>query len=183
MTAKDKHIWETYTRGVKPTPAKTRRSSSPKPTPAKPAPEKSATRQSAEKAPPQLPKHKPATPLSANAFTALERKREKSLRQGELEIDAKLDLHGLTQTEAFAALTDFMHKKVKSGKRHLLIITGKGRSGAGVLRQNLQHWLEQLPEAKNILALRPAALKHGGAGAFYILLRKQLSPSHRGLER
>ena len=111
--------------------------------------------------------------LEKNILNPLERKREKSLRQGEVEIDAKLDLHGMTQVEAFAALADFMQKKVKAGKRHLLIITGKGRGGAGVLRGNLENWLGQLPEAKTILALRTAAPKHGGDGAFYVLLRKK----------
>jgi DNA-nicking Smr family endonuclease len=104
----------------------------------------------------------------------LERKREKSIRQGDIEIDAKLDLHGMTQAEAFAALGAFMHKAVKAGKRHLLIITGKGRGGTGVLRNNLNHWLDRIEQANAILALRPASLKHGGDGAFYVIMRKKI---------
>ncbi len=105
-------------------------------------------------------------------MSSLERNREKALRQGDVEIEARLDLHGMTQAEAFDALTVFMHREVAAGKRHLLIITGKGKDGMGVLRQNLGGWLRQLPEASAILAIRPAAPKHGGEGAVYVLLRR-----------
>ena len=105
-------------------------------------------------------------------MSSLERNREKALRQGDVEIEARLDLHGMTQAEAFDALTTFMHRQVAAGKRHLLIITGKGKDGMGVLRQNLGGWLRQLPEASAILAVRPAAPKHGGEGAVYVLLRR-----------
>ncbi len=104
---------------------------------------------------------------------SLERKREKSIRQGKIEIEAKLDLHGMTQSEAYSALANFMQRKTKEGKRNLLIITGVGREGQGVLRQNLKNWLSQLPESKSILAIREAAPNHGGKGAFYVLLRKK----------
>jgi len=103
----------------------------------------------------------------------LERKREKTIRQGKIEIEAKLDLHGMSQAEAFAALAGFMQKKTKAGKRNLLIVTGVGREGQGVLRQNLKTWLQQLPEAASILAVREAAPNHGGKGAFYVLMRKK----------
>jgi DNA-nicking Smr family endonuclease len=168
MTIKDQQVWELYTSKVKAVPARSR-----KPQAAKAVPEKTVARQAAEKEPPQLPKLNAATQPASGLFDPLERKREKALRQGEVEFDAKLDLHGMTQAEAFAALADFMRKKTKAGKRHLLIVTGKGRGGTGVLRQSLENWLRQLPEAKTILALRPAAPKHGGDGAFYVLLRKK----------
>lgn len=168
MTSKDKLVWESYTRGVAPV-----RSAKPKPRLAKAVPEKAVVRANAATEPPKLPKLNATSQLTKDVFIALERKREKSLRQGDVEIDGKLDLHGMTQVEAFAALADFMRKKVKAGKRHLLIITGKGRGGAGVLRRSLEAWLGQLPEASAVLALRPAALKHGGDGAFYVLLRKK----------
>lgn len=166
MTIKDKKIWETYTRTVKAAPSGKR-----KPLVAKTSSEKAAAREAAAKETLQLPKRNASSYPAAN--NALERKREKSLRRGEIEIDARLDLHGMTQNEAFGALADFMRKKTKSGKRHLLIITGKGSGGAGVLRQNLENWLCQLPESPAILAIRSAAAKHGGTGAFYVLLRKR----------
>ena len=102
----------------------------------------------------------------------LGRRAEKELRQGEIEIEARIDLHGMTQAKAYAALARFMAVQVKNRRRKLLVITGKGREGQGVLRQNLRDWLRSLPEAPSLLALRPAAPKHGGDGAFYVVLRR-----------
>lgn len=103
----------------------------------------------------------------------LDRRVEKKIRSGEFSVDAKIDLHGMTQAEAFDALAQFMAIQVKIGRRNLLVITGKGKGMKGILRTNLPHWLESLPESSQILTLRPAALKHGGDGAFYVLLKKK----------
>ncbi|MFA5041770.1 MAG: Smr/MutS family protein [Bdellovibrionales bacterium] len=157
--------WEIYTREVKPI-------------------NKKRLKPRIEKTQPPKPVAKPAVPaepqkiaaprkLPDDIFRSLERKREKSFRQGDVEIDAKLDLHGKTQIEAFDALTAFIASAVKTGKRNLLIVTGKGRGGAGVLRRNLEGWLGQLPESSSILALRSAAPRHGGEGAFYVVLRRK----------
>ena len=104
--------------------------------------------------------------------TALDRRVEKNLRQGDIDIEARIDLHGMTQTIAYDALARFMARQVKAGKRNLLIITGKGSKGDGVLRANLPNWLQTLPEMSHILTLRPAADKHGGSGAFYVICKK-----------
>lgn len=161
MTVQDKDFWESYKHGVK--QVRSKKSTAPKP--------------HARKIHHKIDHEIPAPPRALHAakelsLPTLERKREKALKQGAFEIDAKLDLHGLTQDEAFAKLASFMHRQVKAGKRHLLIITGKGRGGEGVLRRSLKDWLSQLPEAKSILALRTASLQHGGDGAFYVVLRK-----------
>ena len=103
---------------------------------------------------------------------ALDRRKEQNMRDGALELDGRLDLHGKTQDEAYHALARFMAAQWKFGHRQLLIITGKGREGQGTLRSNLPVWLATLPEAAHILALRPAAAKHGGDGACYVLMRK-----------
>jgi DNA-nicking Smr family endonuclease len=168
MTIKDKELWHSYTQGVKTTSRKPV-----KPHKVKTISEKSLQRKEVENIFVKPQEAKLGSQRIKVPSQTLERKREKSLRQGSIEIDAKLDMHGLTQDEAFTALAHFLHAKVKAGKRHLLIITGKGRGGEGILRQNLQGWLTQLPEAKDILALRPAAPQHGGNGAFYVLLRKR----------
>jgi DNA-nicking Smr family endonuclease len=104
----------------------------------------------------------------------LDRKIERRLRQGEIKIDARLDLHGLFQDRAYHELQNFVARQIRSGSRCLLIITGKGRGGEGVLRANLEGWLKASPFAPEILALRPASLRHGGAGAFYLLLRRRV---------
>ncbi len=157
----DKPLWESYTRGVKPVSGK--KKAIPPVTPRR----KKAVQ---EEPLPVLLKDE-GHPLPQ---TVLERKREKDLRKGALEIEARLDLHGLTQAQAFAALADFMRRNVRAGKRRLLVITGAGRDGEGVLRRNLKSWLSRLPEANSILAIREAAPRHGGKGAFYVLLKKRI---------
>lgn len=102
----------------------------------------------------------------------LDRRKEKQMRDGSLTLDAKLDLHGLTQAEAHHALEHFMAKQIKAKRRNLLIVTGKGRGGEGVLRASLVSWLAALPCAASILSVRPAAVRHGGGGAFYVIMRR-----------
>jgi DNA-nicking Smr family endonuclease len=102
-----------------------------------------------------------------------DRKSERRLREGDITLDARLDLHGMTQAEAHAALTDFMKAQAAAGARNLLIITGKGRNNEGVLRLQLTHWLETLPQAALIRDIRLAAPRHGGDGAFYVMLKRQ----------
>ena len=95
------------------------------------------------------------------------------LRKGKLEVEGKLDLHGLTQVEAFGALQRFIQSAVKVEKRTLLIITGKGERGAGVLKRLLPLWMaEDAFLSRHVLALSPAQPKDGGSGAFYVRLRK-----------
>lgn len=98
---------------------------------------------------------------------------ERRLKRGEIAIDAKLDLHGMTEAQAHAALLRFVDRQIKSAGRMLLIVTGKGKDGAGVLRTNVPRWLEASPFAERIQAIRPAALHHGGAGALYVMVRKR----------
>jgi len=167
--SKDKNIWESYTQSVR--PARKKKTALPKSETKKPVPETRSKIQ-LEFSSPVSTAARAALSEETLSLPALERKREKNMRQGNIEIDGKIDLHGMTQSKAFDSLAAFMQRQVKANKRHLLIVTGKGRSGEGVLRRNLKNWLSQLPESKSILALRPAAPQHGGDGAFYVVLRK-----------
>ena len=108
---------------------------------------------------------------------AFDRRTEKKLRDGSVHIEARIDLHGMTQNEAYKALDRFMTDQVASRHRVVLIITGKGRGGDGVLRSHLQGWISSLPSASSVMAIRPAALRHGGCGACYVMLRKKKAPS------
>ncbi len=109
--------------------------------------------------------------------TAFDRKTERILRDGTMRIDARLDLHGLTQSQAHEALSRFLSAEIGHGSRILLIVTGKGKGCEGVLRARLPSWLETLPAAGMVRALRPAALRHGGDGAFYVLLKRRKGAS------
>ncbi|MFN7056541.1 Smr/MutS family protein [Hyphomonas sp.] len=120
--------------------------------------------------PPETPKppKPPAPPANRGS--------EKKVRRGKLEIAGSFDLHGHTQATAAAALPLFLERQQAVGARCVLVITGKGRGGEGVLRRNFLLWLET-PAARRIVSgYAEAHPRHGGAGAFYLFLR-QLSVS------
>jgi DNA-nicking Smr family endonuclease len=95
----------------------------------------------------------------------------KSVRKGKVEIDARLDLHGLTQAQARRALATALMRSVKRGERCLLVITGKGPQLEGVLRTQLPGWLAA-PDIRPLVAsFSQAHARHGGAGAWYVFLR------------
>lgn len=91
------------------------------------------------------------------------------MKRGEFRPEGTLDLHGMTQGEAFAAFSRFIARAGREEKRNLLVITGKGTRGGGVLRRLLPLWAEEIPA---ILALSPARPRDGGEGAFYVRLRR-----------
>ncbi len=98
-------------------------------------------------------------------------------RKGEMPIEATLDLHGLTQQNAYDRVVSFITSQVAQGKRCVMIITGKGRNAAdgeiGVLKQMLPIWLEQPTLKTHILKMRTARHFHGGSGAYYLLLKRR----------
>jgi DNA-nicking Smr family endonuclease len=111
----------------------------------------------------------------------MDRRRFEKLRRGRLAPEARLDLHGMTSARAHAALAAFVLAAHGSGLRLVLVITGKGRPGgsddhaphrAGVLRHGVPHWLAAPPLASKVLQVAPAHFKHGGAGAYYVYLRR-----------
>jgi DNA-nicking Smr family endonuclease len=97
------------------------------------------------------------------------------LRRGRLRPEERLDLHGLTQEKAHRALTRFIARAYTAGVRSIIIITGKGKvsEGGGVLRTQVPQWLNTPAIRPRILAFTPAQPKDGGAGALYVLLRRQ----------
>ncbi|MEQ1706135.1 MAG: Smr/MutS family protein, partial [Rickettsiales bacterium] len=103
-------------------------------------------------------------------YSGIDRSTAENFRKGKDPIDAKLDLHGMTQENAHHALVNFIAKQAKLENRRLLVITGKG---SGILRASLPRWLT-LPDLNRfILAFDVAKAKHGGDGAFYILLKRK----------
>ena len=103
------------------------------------------------------------------------------IKRGKMKPEGKLDLHGMTMDQAHPALTRFILSAQASGKRLVLVITGKGKKRddggpiperLGVLRHNVPHWLAQPPLAQAVLQVSEAHLKHGGGGAYYVYLRR-----------
>ena len=100
----------------------------------------------------------------------LDRRTAERLRRGQIEIEARIDLHGMRQHEAHQALRDFILRAQSQGYRCVLVITGKGEGGEGVLRRNVPGWLSQMP---GILKAQEAQPKDGGFGALYVYLKRQ----------
>ena len=95
---------------------------------------------------------------------------QRRLFRGEVPVDRRLDLHGMTAAYAQGRLVQFIEMAVDDGCRCVLVITGKG---SGVLRGYVPEWLKQPPLAPLILALAEARPKDGGGGALYVLLRRK----------
>ncbi len=97
------------------------------------------------------------------------------LKRGAIPIERTLDLHGMTEAAAHAAVTRFVKTAWSEGVRLVLIITGKGGLGGegGVLRKGLPRWLASGSAAAHVLRLETAQARHGGEGAFYLLLRRR----------
>jgi DNA-nicking Smr family endonuclease len=118
----------------------------------------------------------PPVPLTPTSRERLNRSAERSLKRGTVAIGDRLDLHGLDREQAHRAVSRFLTRLADDGERVALVITGKGGRSAGmdgVLRAEFPRWLSESPLARLVLAWRPAAPRHGGDGAFYVLLRRK----------
>ena len=96
-----------------------------------------------------------------------------------MEIDARLDLHGMTQARAHSALSGFIAASYNAGCRCVLVITGKGSKDGerktGVLKENVPLWLCEMPNSPVVLKFMTAQPKDGGSGALYVYLRRKKS--------
>lgn len=88
-------------------------------------------------------------------------------------IDSRLDLHGLDQDRARAALFSFLKRAHHAGFRTVLVITGKGALGDGVLRRRVPEWLTEGEVRPLIAGVAQADRRHGGAGALYLALKRR----------
>ncbi|MCZ2203428.1 Smr/MutS family protein [Bartonella sp. A05] len=97
----------------------------------------------------------------------------RKIAKGHFPIEARLDLHGLMQEEAYFFLKKFLQSSQQSGLRYVLVITGRGRSygSDGVLYQFVPYWLKTPIFRYYVHAFEPASRRHGGSGALYIRLR------------
>jgi len=113
----------------------------------------------------------------------LDRQTSRQLDKGKLEVEARLDLHGMRQRDAHAQLRRFLKTAQARGLRHVLVITGKGADQAaaksfyeederGVLRNAVPHWLAEPEFASLVVSFSPAPRRLGGEGALYVRLRR-----------
>ncbi len=103
------------------------------------------------------------------------------MKRGKLIPEGRIDLHGMTMDKAHPALTSFILRAQASGKRLVLVITGKGRDRdeggpipvpRGILKHQVPNWLSTPPLAQAVLQISQAHVSHGGAGAYYVYLRR-----------
>ena len=104
---------------------------------------------------------------------AADRGGEKKVRRGRLEIDGSLDLHGHTQDTAHQALQTFVAFHRSQGARCVLVITGKGKAGEGVIRKRFLDWLNSPEIRAHVSSYAQSHQRHGGAGAYYVFLKRQ----------
>jgi DNA-nicking Smr family endonuclease len=171
----DRALWARVTRSVTPLrkpsapPAAAGRSAPPPPhkPPAKASARTAAVTHTAATKPSPAP-----APLAP-----IDRRLKARLKRGTQAIDARIDLHGMIQSEAHAALVRFLRQAQRDGARFALVITGKGVRGSddrerGVLRRQVPLWL-RLPEFRPyVIGFEAAHVGHGGEGALYLRIRK-----------
>jgi len=155
------------------------------PTPQKPA----GHRRPSSPAPPSPIAPSDLQDHAHGAAPGVDRRLQLRLKRGQLPIEARIDLHGLTREKAHVALNGFLARQEALGRRCVLVITGKGRPDwhrpgpdtpwggegreIGVIRRALPGWLADYPNKERVLAFAPAQPQDGGKGAWYILLRRR----------
>jgi len=119
--------------------------------------------------PAPTPRDETTVPVAPTPARGLDRRSAQRLKRGQMAIEGRLDLHGMTQEEAHRALGAFIARSQGDGLRAVLIITGK----SGVLYGAAPRWLEEGGNRGRVLAASRAQPQHGGAGALYVLLRRR----------
>jgi len=180
LSAEDRHLWELVTQSV--APLRRRAGLAPASTAAEAAPSLMPAAQS-RPTPESVGRPAAAAPMRAQVpppLTELGRRERHRVARGSAPLDARIDLHGMTQDRAHRALTRFLRVAQANDARLVLVITGKGsRPGEadaarerGVLRRMVPHWLS-LPELRVfVLGFESAHAAHGGEGALYVRLRR-----------
>ena len=175
LTAGERRLWAAVAGTVSPLPGKAAPDDpapppAPDPAPSSPGP--------AAAVPRAAPPARAAPPLAP-----IDRKTARALSRGRRRAEASLDLHGLDQAAAHAALIGFVRRAQADGRALVLIVTGKGgdpgadsagwTSGRGVLRRLVPLWLAAPELSPVVLGFEPAGPRQGGAGALYVRVRRR----------
>lgn len=200
LTPEERELWSRVTASTRPMPRKS--GAQPAPPAAEAGPKRPATRSdtpdaagAAVEMPPdfRIGARAAAKGWSADPAPALidhlaaqpvrmDRRLHRQMTRGKLRPEARIDLHGMTVPEAQAELTRFVLNAHAAGRRMVLVITGKGKlrdeggpipQRLGILRHHLPMWLHRPPLASVVLQVSTAHARHGGAGAFYVYLRRR----------
>jgi DNA-nicking Smr family endonuclease len=155
------------------------------PKPAATSGERKPTRPRSAPAHPEVSMPKPSLNAAPN-LALFDRSAARKIRGGRVEIEARVDLHGMRQHEAHVALKRFLLSCQSRGLRYVLIITGKGKAvgtqsshvgeadrDRGILKRNVPRWLEEPDLRAVVVSFTVAAIQHGGEGAIYVHLRSK----------
>jgi DNA-nicking Smr family endonuclease len=177
LNAEERALWDAVARSTSPLKPRQRRAR-PEAAAVKPAVAAAPAPQVMARVPPgevpAAPRPKALPPL-----VALGRRERSQLSRGRKDIDARLDLHGMTQARAHRALLGFLQRAAEDGMTFVLVITGKGRAGAaesserGVLRRQVPEWLSQAEFRHYVVGFEEAHIGHGGGGALYVRVRRR----------
>lgn len=177
LSYEERVLWTSVTKAIKPLRDMPMAAAAPNDESATQKPLPSAKPMKAEKtaisAPYTPPKQMP--PPASALLAPLGRRMKQRVARGKETIEARLDLHGLTQSEAHSALLRFLRAASARSVRLVLVITGKGGRGdseRGVLKRQVPHWLG-LPEFRSlVVGFEDAHISHGGEGALYVRVRR-----------
>jgi len=177
LSEEEATLWEVVARGVKPlrkprvkTEPKVKSAAAERPAGKMPVRIKADELFSGKGAVPALQKSKPA-------LAPLDRRTKQKLSRGREPIEARLDLHGMTQDQAHGALSRFLRNAQGQGIKFVIVVTGKGLRGAsgserGVLKREVPRWLG-MPEFRDlVVGFEVASIAHGGEGALYVRVRR-----------
>ncbi len=193
----DHEVWEKLTRTVKPLNRLPYATPVAHPRPAQPVSQHERTAPAKSRA--VDPVHKAARAIARQAVhkqphNNLDRRHKQKLSRGNIEIEARLDLHGHSVERARMSLLGFLQSSRERGHRNVLVITGKGASAftrhtlhstdifqaperQGRLRAEFPHWMAQREFSSHVIGFQPAHPRHGGGGAFYVRLKRKAGRS------
>lgn len=173
LTEEDRVLWQQVSSTVKAlAPARPERKPA-QPEPVAPIPPAPLAAQPIS----HMPAYRPAQPQPPAPKGHLDRQTVDKLAAGRLQLEARVDLHGMRQDEAYSLLLSFVSRAHDRGARYVLVITGKGPGGDGVLKRSVPAWLRTAPFQAHVSGLEPAARGHGGAGALYLRIKRQRARS------
>jgi DNA-nicking Smr family endonuclease len=173
LSGDERALWDTVTRAVAPLRKRKTKKNDEKTVASPVAIPAAAPARGVKASPAALPR-----PKEVPSLAPLGRRMRSKLARGTEPIDDRIDLHGMTQADAHAALHHILHRAQARGARVVLVITGKGMRAdsdyaeRGVLRRQVPHWLESAALRRLVIGFESAGVGHGGAGALYVRLRR-----------
>ena len=169
LSEEERILWDTVARST--TPLRGRKA-----VPAPPPDAVEAVQPPVAPAPSQTPPATVRQPAQSDRLQVhhLDRTTQRKISKGRLALEARIDLHGMRQDEAYSLLLSFLSSARQRGIRYVLVITGKGASLAsdGVLKRSVPGWLATAPFRTLVSGYEDAARNHGGEGALYVRLRR-----------